>query len=85
MPTIEKKPPNKLLSTGIVGVIVTGLCCFTPVLVTLLGAVGMGAVTGYLDLILLPLLVFFIGMTLFAFAKRKNEGRGRDTPPVEGN
>ena len=35
---------NKILmKTGIFGSIIAALCCFTPVLVVLLGAVGLSA------------------------------------------
>ena len=34
---------NKLLTTGIVGTVVAALCCFTPILAILLGAVGLSA------------------------------------------
>jgi len=36
---------NKLLGIGIVGTVIAALCCFTPVLVILLGAVGLAAST----------------------------------------
>lgn len=57
---------NKLLATGIVGTVIAALCCFTPVLVVLLGAVGLSAIVGYLDFVLLPALAVFIGITLYA-------------------
>ena len=55
-----------LLTTGIIGTIVAALCCFTPVLVVLLGAIGLSAVVGYLDVVLLPALVIFVGITVYA-------------------
>ncbi|WP_051540899.1 mercury resistance system transport protein MerF [Ahrensia sp. 13_GOM-1096m] len=57
---------NKLLATGIVGTVIAALCCFTPVLVILLGAVGLSAIIGYLDIVLLPALAIFIGITVYA-------------------
>nr|WP_273186897.1 mercury resistance system transport protein MerF [Hyphomonas adhaerens] len=51
---------------GIIGAIVAAFCCFTPVLVILLGAVGLSALTGYLDYVLFPALGFFILLTIFA-------------------
>ena len=60
----------KLLKVGIVGSVVTALCCFTPILVILLGAVGLSAIVGYLDYVLLPALAVFIGITLFALLKK---------------
>ena len=43
-----------LFRTGLVGSIVLALCCFTPVLVILFGAIGLASVVGYLDFVLLP-------------------------------
>jgi hypothetical protein len=36
------------------GTVIVALCCFTPVLVITLSAIGLGAVVGYLDYVLLP-------------------------------
>jgi mercuric ion transport protein len=62
---------NGLLTTGIVGTIIAALCCFTPILVVLLGLVGLSVIVGYLDYVLLPALVFFIGLTIYAVWRRK--------------
>ena len=62
---------STLLKTGIVGTIIAALCCFTPLLVILLGALGLSAAIGVLDYVLLPALAFFIALTVFALWKRK--------------
>lgn len=62
---------HSLFKLGIFGVIIAALCCFTPVLVGLLGLVGLSVLTGYLDYVLLPALIFFIGLTAYALWKRK--------------
>jgi len=59
-----------LLKIGIVGSVVAALCCFTPILVILFGAVGLASIVGYLDYVLLPSLVIFIGITIYALIKR---------------
>jgi mercuric ion transport protein len=59
-----------LLRTGIIGAVVAALCCFAPILVVLLGAVGLSALTGYLDVVLMPALVFFVGLTVYAMYRR---------------
>jgi mercuric ion transport protein len=61
-----------LLSVGIIGTAVAALCCFTPVLVVLLGAVGLTAALGWLDYVLFPALVVFVGLTAFALWKRRS-------------
>jgi len=52
-----------LLKTGLTGSAVAALCCFTPVLVLGLGAIGLAALTPWLDIVLLPLLVLFLLLT----------------------
>lgn len=64
---------GKLLKISIVGTIVAALCCFTPVLVILFGVVGLSALVGYLDYVLLPALGFFIILTIYALW-RKSQG-----------
>ena len=59
-----------VLKTGIIGTVLAVVCCFTPVLVILLGVVGLSALVGYLDLVLFPALAIFIGITLFALWKK---------------
>jgi mercuric ion transport protein len=61
-----------LLRIGICGTAIAALCCFTPVLVVLLGAVGLWAAIGWLDYVLLPALVLFLGLTVFALWKRRS-------------
>ena len=63
---------NTLLKTGIIGTVLAALCCFTPMLVVLLGAVGLSALVGYLDLVLLPALALFVCITLYALWKKNN-------------
>ena len=62
---------RRLLRVGIIGTVVAKLCCFTPVLVVLLGAVGLAALTGDLVYVLLPALAFFVGLTIYALYQRK--------------
>ncbi|MBG02807.1 MAG: hypothetical protein CMM59_01870 [Rhodospirillaceae bacterium] len=62
---------DRILTVGIIGTIVAAICCFTPVLVILLGTLGLSAAIGYLDMILLPALAAFILLTGIALWKRK--------------
>ena len=61
---------TSLLRFGLIGTVIVALCCFTPVLVILLGAVGLSALLGWLDYVLLPALAVFIGITFFALWRR---------------
>ena len=60
---------NKLLTFGICGTIVAAICCFTPILVIVLGAFGLSAWVSGLDTILLPTLLAFILITVYALWK----------------
>lgn len=63
---------NKGLAiTGIIGTVIVALCCFTPILVILLAGVGLSAMTGYLDYVLLPALGFFVLLTIYAVWRKK--------------
>lgn len=61
---------DRLLQIGVIGSIIAALCCFTPVLVILLGAVGLSSLTGYIDIVLLPALALFLVVTGYALWKR---------------
>ncbi len=77
------KDPKTLLRVSIIGTVLVALCCFTPVLLILLGVVGLSALTGYLDYVLLPALVIFIGLTLYAI-QRKRQADACCTPKFNG-
>jgi mercuric ion transport protein len=62
---------DRLLLTGVVGTIVTALCCFTPILVWLLAGIGASAAIAYLDMVLLPALTVFIAITGYALWRRR--------------
>lgn len=66
---------RKLLTTGIIGTGIAAVCCFTPVLVVLLGVVGLSAAVGWLDYVLMPALVLFIGLTVYAVYRRQKRMR----------
>ena len=62
---------NILLKTGIIGSVVVAICCVTPVLVFLFVAVGLSAMVGWLDFVLLPALAIFLIITGYALWKRR--------------
>ena len=64
---------KNLLKIGMVGTVITALCCFTPLLVILVSAVGLSAILGVLDIVLLPALAIFIGITGYALWKIKHK------------
>ena len=60
-----------LLGTGIAGTAIAVVCCFTPALVILLGALGLSAWLAWLDFVLLPALVLFAGLTVYALIRMR--------------
>ncbi|UYG06133.1 mercury resistance system transport protein MerF [Halomonas sp. M4R1S46] len=75
--------PKTLLRVSVIGTVLVALCCFTPILVILLGTLGLATLTGYLDVVLFPALAFFIGLTLYALWRKKRCDAGGDngSPP----
>lgn len=63
---------SRLLKVGLIGTVIVALCCFTPVLVILFGVVGLSAMLGWLDYVLVPALAIFVGITIYALWKRRN-------------
>ncbi len=61
---------QKLINIGVVGTLIAALCCFTPILVVLLAAIGLSMLTGYLDYVLYPILGIFILITVYAVWKK---------------
>jgi mercuric ion transport protein len=52
---------------GAIGAVLSCLACLTPLAVLGLGAVGLGAWTGRLDVILLPVLLVFAGLAFYRY------------------
>jgi len=62
---------NKYAHIGFWGVLVAGVCCLTPLLVWALAFFGLAALTSYLDYILIPVLLLFIGILLLGIRSIK--------------
>ena len=62
---------NTLLKVGLIGAAIAALCCFTPILVLLLGVVGLSALLGMLDYVLLPALIIFVGIIVYALLQQR--------------
>ena len=73
---------DKLFKTGIIGTVVAALCCFTPLLVVVFGALGVSAWLMGADYVLFPALFGFLGLTAYAFWRRRQAGpaeEGKET------
>ncbi len=64
--TMSDTRENRLLIVGATGSVIAAICCFTPILVVLLAAVGLSAVVGWLDYVLFPALAMFLAITGYA-------------------
>ena len=67
---------NKLTKIGLIGAVITAICCFSPLLVWVFAAIGLAGLIGYLDLVLLPLLAVFIALTIWGFIGGQKASRG---------
>lgn len=63
---------KKLLGIGIGGTALAAICCFTPALVILLGALGLSTLLAFADFVLLPALVMFAALTVVAALRMKS-------------
>jgi len=61
---------KKQMRTGIIGSVGAAICCFTPLLVVLLGAVGLSAWLGWIDYVLFPLMFASMGIVAHALYLR---------------
>lgn len=76
--------PKRWLVASITGTVGVGVCCFTPVLVIALAAVGLSALTPYLDVVLLPALGVLIVVTAVSYrryARSKKQADRKDSMP----
>jgi mercuric ion transport protein len=58
---------DRRLILGIIGAALSCLACLTPVAVLALGAIGLGAWTGRLDVALLLLLAGLVGLVAYRY------------------
>ncbi len=65
-----------LFRTGIAGGVIAAICCFTPALVILLGVVGLSAWLAWLDYVLLPAMVLFLGLAICGGIRMARKRRG---------
>lgn len=73
---MKDQSAKTLVKVGVIGTILAAVCCATPILVILLGAVGLGALTGYLDYVLFPALAIFILIAAYGFWKKNKNDDG---------
>ena len=69
MDKISSQTSKKGLFAALAGTVLIALCCFTPILVIMLGAIGLSVFTPYLDFVLLPALCIMIALTIVSFLR----------------
>lgn len=67
---MQQSNTHKLIAVGFAGSVIAALCCFTPLLVIVLGAAGLSGVLVWTDYVLLPALAFFVALTGYAVWRR---------------
>ena len=65
-----------LLTTGAVGAAVAAVCCATPLLAIIFGAVGLTAWIADADYMLIPALILSLGLVGFSLYRRRLRQRG---------
>jgi mercuric ion transport protein len=66
--------PKVAFWASVSGTVIVALCCFTPALVIILSAIGLGAVVGYLDYVLLPALAVMLIITFISYRRYRRAG-----------
>lgn len=80
IPLVADMNDRTIIRTGVIGTVIAAICCFTPALVLILGAVGLSAWLGWLDYVLLPTLAAFIGLTVYGlYLRRKCAAERKDS------
>lgn len=69
--TDEATRNRRILKTGVIGTVVAAICCFTPLLVLVLGAIGLSAWLGYADYVLFPALALFVAISVYAVVRQQ--------------
>ncbi len=75
---------KSLCGTGAAGSFIAAICCFTPVLVVLLPAIGLATWLAWIDYALWPALALFLvlfGLGLYRWRREKQSGRSTGPAP----
>lgn len=65
---------------GVLGSILACVACLTPIAAVVLGAIGLGAWTGRLDVVLMPALALFVLLAVYRYRRTRggNDVGGSD-------
>jgi mercuric ion transport protein len=73
---------TKLIGAGAAGAVLSLLCCVTPVLAVLLGALGLTAFVAKLDYVLVPVFVASIALVIFALVRWRRNCAAKTSEPT---
>ena len=59
--------PDRWFAVGVIGTVLACLACLTPLAALALGAIGLGAWVGHLDVVLIPALVVFLLLAVYRY------------------
>jgi mercuric ion transport protein len=60
-----------LIATGAIGAVLAAICCATPLLVIVFGAVGLTAWLAKADYVLIPALILCLALVAFGLHRRR--------------
>jgi mercuric ion transport protein len=64
---------DKLFKTGVIGAIIAVICCLLPPLAVLVGFTGAAAIFGYLDFVLIPVVLIAVALIGYGLWKRSRK------------
>ena len=70
---MTNQPSKKSIYTALTGTLLVAMCCFTPILVIMLGAFGLKLFVPYLDFVLLPALTMMIVYGIYSYRRWRVE------------
>ena len=73
-----------ILATGVIGSVLAAVCCATPILAIVFGAIGLTAWLSKADYVLIPALLVFLGLVGFGLYRRRIPARS-DCHPASSN
>ena len=60
-----------LITAGAIGVVLAAICCMTPLLIVMFGAVGLTAWVARADYVLIPTLVLCLALVALGIYRRR--------------
>ena len=67
----EQMRERTLITTGAVGAVLAAICCATPLLAAVLGALGLAGWLAKADYVVIPALILCLGLIGFGLYRRR--------------